>query len=357
MISPTVGVGDRETYPDGGPAISGLVVPMVTPMAADGSVDYCSVGRLASHFAGQPGVSGIMTTSRVGEGLALTSQEQIDVARTVVSVVSPDLPVFAAMDTRTVPEALRQLDLLAKVGVACVMVLPPLWLAWGRVPGHVIVDFYSELSEPQPLPLLLFQVPVRSYWIHPDTIMEIAQLRRVVGMKEGSFEPSLFAATMRALRPALPDFRVFNGNDRFVVEAAAAGCDGAILGVSNIFPTRWATVIESATRGAASLAADQEDELSRLTDLLFRDPILAAVARIKVILAELKLIREPTVRGRALGIGRTEAIKLLEEYARAATRSSAADRLAGVGARGSRGGHGLLPPQDGSVGAVARRIH
>lgn len=302
---------------------TGMIVPVVTPMSEGGGVDHYSLSKLAEYFCSASGVSGLMTTSRVGEGLSLSPEEQVEVADTVAKAAGGSIPVLAAIDTRTVQDTVRRLGLLAAVGVDCAMLLPPLWLAWGQVPPEVVVEFYMAVGEGQQLPILLFQVPVRSYWLQPATVLAISKLPGVVGMKEGSFDRPLFNTTLTTLKASNPAFRILNGNDRFVAEAAAAGSDGAILGVTNVMPSRWAALLSAAAQGDLAAASTHEATLGPLCDLLFRDPILCAVARIKTILAETGLIRSSTVRGRSLGIDSTEAQALLEEYARVSATEGA----------------------------------
>jgi 4-hydroxy-tetrahydrodipicolinate synthase len=293
----------------------GLHVPIVTPMTDDGAIDENGLRSLTKHIASSDGVTGIVTTARIGEGLVLDAAEHVEVARIVRDVVGDSKVVTSTMDPRTVREAVDRIAAVATAGAEAVMVFPPLSLAWGQVPSRVRIEFWRELDAATVLPLVLFQIPVRSYWYTVEEIVEIGRLPRVVAMKEASFSMDLYRETLVALDAGEIQMNVLNGNDRFVAEGSLLGSEGSLIGIANLFPELWARIHDLATSGDVPAALDLQRQMRPLQELVFDEPILDAVARLKLALVEDGLLNSHFVRRPQLGLDATAIDDFRRRYA------------------------------------------
>lgn len=294
--------------------IRGLYVPLVTPFDGSGALDLGSLSRLSEHLVGQRGVTGLVTCARIGEGPVLSLDEQIMVTERVKSAVGVKTPVIGSILPATANGAAEQIDQLAKAGADAVMVFPPLLLGWGHVPDSVKVEFFRDLDRLTALPLVLFQTPMPDYRLSVDAIREIAGFENVVALKEASFDMNAFEATMAALEFDNAKIAVLNGNDRFVSLGSTLGAVGALIGIANLVPSSWAELIDQVARGEITLALKKEKALRSLQDVVFCEPILDAVARIKVILKADGVIASDFVRRPQCGISETEAREVLGAY-------------------------------------------
>ncbi|HVL04981.1 MAG TPA: dihydrodipicolinate synthase family protein [Acidimicrobiales bacterium] len=295
--------------------MNGLHVPIVTPMTGEGGIDENGLRSLAKHMAASEGVTGIVTTARIGEGLVLDAGEQVEVTRIVREVVGDSKVVTSTLDPRTVREALARITAVAAAGADAVMLFPPLSLAWGQVPARVRTEFWRELDAGSALPLVLFQIPVRSYWYTVEEIVEIGRLPRVVAMKEASFSMDLYRETVTALDAEAVQMDVLNGNDRFVAEGSLLGCQGSLIGIANLFPELWARIHDLATSGDVGSALQLQREMRPLQELVFDEPILDAVARLKLALVEDGVLDSPFVRRPQLGLDAAAADDFRRRYA------------------------------------------
>lgn len=299
---------------EGWERFSGLFVPMVTPMSDDMAIDDASLARFAKHLAGARNVTGIVTTARIGEGPVLSFEEQLQVASTVRAAVGDPCPVIATIGPRSAAEARDQVRELARVPVDAVMIFPPLFLAWGQVPAEVKVRFFEDVSADTPLPLVLFQTPVKSYWFTPEEVRAISLVPGVACMKEASFDMQLFGGILHALSSTGAPFPVLNGNDHFVAEGALMGARGALIGIANVFPEAWAEILRLAAEDDARGAMALQRRLRAAQDAIFAEPILDAVARIKVVRHADGLIDSDAVRPPQLGLKNSERTRLLHKY-------------------------------------------
>ncbi|OLC71817.1 MAG: hypothetical protein AUH87_02290 [Deltaproteobacteria bacterium 13_1_40CM_4_54_4] len=172
----------------------GLFIPHVTPFDEAGALDLESLERLTAHFTSLGGLAGLVSCARIGEGPVLSVEEKRKVYAIVGNVARKSGRVhIATIAPQSTSEAIALVRDLEKLPVDAVMIFPPLLFAWGKVGGDLKVRFFEDVARETHLPLVLFQVPVKSYWYDVETICRIARLEKVVAFKEASFDVNLTA--------------------------------------------------------------------------------------------------------------------------------------------------------------------
>jgi 4-hydroxy-tetrahydrodipicolinate synthase len=294
---------------------SGLFIPYVTPFHQDGSLDGDSLLRLTQHFVSLPGVAGLVSCARIGESPVLSIEEKRRVYETCGKVARDAGKVhIATIAPQSTDEAVALMRDLENLTVDGVMIFPPLLFAWGKVDPNLKVRFFEDLARETKLPVVLFQVPVKSYYYDPDTICRIARLENVVAFKEASFDINLFTETANQLQRDKAAMRILTGNDRFVAESYQLGAHGALIGVANVATEKWGAMDFAGRAGKFAEAAAIQKELESVKGLVFSEPIVEAVARIKVVLQHEGLIKTAKVRRPQLGISDGEKKQLLDSY-------------------------------------------
>lgn len=292
----------------------GLFVPLVTPFYESAEPDVESLERLAGYLTTQ-GIAGLVSCARIGEGPVLSPKEKLAVFKVVGQVTRrAGLAHIAAITPQSTGEGVRLCRELEELPVDAAMIFPPLLFSWGKVPGDFKVRFFEDLVRDSRMALVLFQVPVPSYWYDVETVCRIAELDRVVAYKEASFNVDLFNDTVRELKRRRRKIQVLTGNDRFVAQSYAVGAEGALIGISNVATEKWAAIDRTARGGEHDKALALQAELRELQELIFGEPIVEAVARIKAVLRHQGLIRSDTVRRPQLGVSAEERKKLIASF-------------------------------------------
>lgn len=295
---------------------TGLFIPHVTPFSESGALDLQSLEQFTQYLTRQKGVAGLVSCARIGEGPVLSRDEKREVYQIAGKVArEAGLLHIATIAPHSTEEAIGLMRDLERLPVDAVMIFPPLLFAWGKVGGDFKFRFFEDLSRSSDLPMVLFQVPVSSYWYDADTICRIAQLEQIVALKEASFNINLFTETLRQLKQKKCKISVLTGNDRFVAQSYLLGAKGALIGVSNLATEKWASIDLAARAGDYAKAMAVQEELEELKELIFSEPIVEAVARIKIILRQSGLIRSDVVRRPQLGVDPEERKKLIQSYA------------------------------------------
>jgi 4-hydroxy-tetrahydrodipicolinate synthase len=294
---------------------TGLFIPYVTPFNQDGSIDSESLTRLAEYFCGIESVAGLVSCARIGEGPLLSVEEKRQVYEVAGKIAREAGKVhIAAIAPQSTDEAVALMRDLENIAVDGVMIFPPLLFSWGKVDPDLKVRFFEDLARETKLPVVLFQIPVKSYYYEPDTVCRIARIENVVAFKEASFDTGLFSDTVEALQRARAPMRVLTGNDRFVAESYKIGAHGALIGVANVATEKWGALDIAGRGGKFDDAAAIQTELASVKELVFNEPIVEAVARIKAVLHYEGLIKTATVRRPQMGISEAELKLLLESY-------------------------------------------
>lgn len=301
----------------------GLFVPHVTPFDDSGSVDLDSLERLSSHFSSIESVAGLVSCARIGEGPVLSLEEKREVYKVAGSIAQAARKLHvAAITPQSTDEAISVVRDLESLPVDAVMIFPPLLFAWGKVGGELKVRFFKDVAKSTSLPIVLFQLPVASYWYDSETVCRIAELEQVVAYKEASFNINLFSETLRQLELQRSPMTVLTGNDRFVAQSYMLGARGALIGVSNLATEKWGAMDRAGRSGDHRKAMALQEELGELKELVFGEPIVEAVSRIKVILRHQGLIRSSLVRKPQLGVTGEEEKRLIASFGRIVEEAS-----------------------------------
>lgn len=293
----------------------GLFIPHVTPFTESGTVDLDSLERLTTYQTSRQGVAGLVSCARIGEGPVLTNEEKRLVYQCAGNIArKAGCLHIATIAPHSTDEAIALIRDLEQLPVDAVMIFPPLLFAWGKVGGDLKVRFFEDVTRDTGLPLVLFQVPVKSYWYDVETISRIARLEKVLALKEASFDLSLFTQTAQMLQRDGAAISLLTGNDRFVAESYRLGASGALIGVSNLATEKWGAMDIAGRAGDFERAMSLQQELESLKELVFSEPIVEAVARIKIVLRHEGLIKSAAVRRPQLGIAEAEQRELLDSY-------------------------------------------
>jgi dihydrodipicolinate synthase/N-acetylneuraminate lyase len=307
----------------------GLYIPTVTPFLPDGELDLKSLERVCRYQAAIPGVAALVSAARIGEGTVLTPDEKLKVHDVMGKIAHEHRKVHTAtIAPQSTKEAIDTIRKLEKMPVDAVMIFPPLLFAWGKVDPDLKVKFYEDIVEATEMPITLFQIPVQSYWYDADTVVRIARLKHIVSFKEASFNIDLYTDICRKLKADNAQMRMLTGNDRFVGKSYELGAVGALIGVANVAPDQWAELDRVGRAGDFKRALEMQEELKPISDLIFDEPIVEAVARIKTVLKNERLIAHDTVRAPQQGISEAEKTELLKRYAALRSRTGSASASA-----------------------------
>ncbi len=252
----------------------GVVTPMVTPFLENEDIDVVTLKKFTSRLINS-GVNGLYPCGTTGEGHLLTNEERKLVAETVITETNSRVPVYI----QTGAMSLRDTVLLSQhahtSGADGVGVVTPSYYSLSQ---QAIYDFYIAVSQelPQDFPIYMYSIPDNAINdIEVETAKKIADVcPNIVGIKySGDNFVQLEAYT--DIRNG--EFSVLAGNDRAFAAVMAAGCDGTVSGLSNIFSRKVIAVYEAFLNNEIDQAIELQKQVYRDSLCLFDGFFLAGL--------------------------------------------------------------------------------
>jgi 4-hydroxy-tetrahydrodipicolinate synthase len=217
--------------------MDGLYTALVTPVK-DGKVDRRAMSELINHVI-DGGSDGLVVLGGTGEYASLSYEQRVDAIKITIEENKKRVPVMVGILSTGLPEAIMMGKLSKELGADSAMLITPFYVTPSQ---KGIMNYYLSFDEAVNLPLVLYNIPFRTNSnLLPETVAEILKRTgNVVGMKETS--PSYLQATQ--LMAYFGDkITFFCGEEPLLYPQLLAGCRGAILASSNLFPSFFKEMI------------------------------------------------------------------------------------------------------------------
>ncbi|GAA5219281.1 4-hydroxy-tetrahydrodipicolinate synthase [Corallincola platygyrae] len=266
---------------------AGSIVALVTPMDADGAVDFDALQKLVE-FHIESGTNGIVAVGTTGESATLSFEEHLGVVRKIVEYAAGRIPVIAGTGANATAEAIYLTKQLEDSGISgCLSVTP----YYNKPTQEGLYQHFKAIAEASRLPQILYNVPGRTAVdLLPETVARLAKLDNIVGIKEATGDLSRLHE-IKALVD--DDFILLSGDDATGREFLLQGGDGVISVTNNLAPAAMAAMCKHARSGEKAKAAALDEPLSLLHDKLF---VEANPIPVKWALYRMGLIPQPGLR-------------------------------------------------------------
>jgi 4-hydroxy-tetrahydrodipicolinate synthase len=267
--------------------ILGSIVALVTPMQADGSVDYPALRRLIDwHIA--EGTDGIGVVGTTGESPTVTVDEHCEIIRVAVEHAKGRIPIMAGTGANSTAEAIELSRFARTVGADCSLSVVPYY---NRPSQEGIYQHFKAIAEAVDLPMVLYNVPGRTVAdMHAETTLRLAQVPGIIGIKEASGNIERACALIKG---APKGFSIYSGDDGTAVALMLLGGQGNVSVTANVAPRAMHKLCIAAIEGRAREAAALQFKLLALHKNLFIEPSPApakwAMARLGLCGAHLRL--------------------------------------------------------------------
>ena len=239
---------------------SGPMPALTTPFDGAGRIDAAAFRMNVTRML-DAGATGIVACGCTGEFWSLDLQERKALYAEAVAATAGRGTVIVGTGCVGEADTIALARHAKQVGADAVLVLPPYFV---KLTDDEIFAHYKAVSDAIDLPMVVYNIPGNAVnAISPALADRLADLDKVVAIKESSGDWNNFYATMLAVKDRL---RVFCGpSSVFGVPAVALGADGTV----DCFPNVWTGCLDlyyAARDGRADAAALQETG-RRLTDL------------------------------------------------------------------------------------------
>jgi 4-hydroxy-tetrahydrodipicolinate synthase len=225
------------------PPFGRLLTAMVTPFAADGSVDLDAAAELASYLVDEMGNDGLVISGTTGESPTTSDAEKADLLRAVLDAVGDRAAILAGVGTFNTEHTVELAATAAKLGADGLLVVTPYY---SKPPQAGIVEHFRRVADSTDVPVMLYDIPGRAgVAIATDTMLRLAEHPGIVAVKDAKGD---LTASARVI--AQSELAYYSGDDAMTLPLLSVGAVG-VVGTSTHF-----SAIGTSQLIAAYLAGD-----------------------------------------------------------------------------------------------------
>lgn len=243
--------------------ITGSIVALVTPMHADGKIDWLALDRLVE-FHIKKGTDAIVAVGTTGESATLDTDDHCAVIGRVVKQAAGRRPVIAGTGANSTSEAIELTQEAKILGAdACLLVTP----YYNKPPQRGLIKHYEAIAAAVDLPQIIYNVPGRTACdMLPETVAEIAKTEQVIGVKEATGDLNRTAKLIELVGERIA---VYSGDDETAYQTILQGGKGNISVTANVAPALMHELCMLALEGRADEAKALNDRLMVLHKAMF----------------------------------------------------------------------------------------
>ena len=260
---------------------SGSLVAIVTPMTADGALDWPAWDRLLD-FHVREGSDGIVVAGTTGESPVLSAEEVEELTRRAMARCQGKTKIIVGAGFNATDATVARTRVLSRLGVDAVMLVTPYY---NKPPQEGLFRHFSAAADASAAPIILYNVPSRTAVdLLPSTVGRLARHPRIVAIKEAT---ASLSRAREIVSTCPPEFALLSGDDASALDLMSVGARGVISVSANVAPRRMHEACEAALAGDLAGARAIDASLQPLHKDLFVEanpiPVKWAVARMGII--------------------------------------------------------------------------
>jgi dihydrodipicolinate synthase/N-acetylneuraminate lyase len=244
--------------------IEGIFTPHMVPLDGEGRIHEAELRRYIDWLI-QQGVHGLYPNGSTGEFLRFTADERRQIVRIVCEHTAGRVPVLAGAAEANTRETLKACEAYAGFGARAVAIVSPFYY---RLSPESVYAYFHEVATNSPIDVTLYNIPMFASPIDVPTIRRLAELDRVVGIKDSSGDLAFMMRMITAVRPQRPDFSFLAGWEAVLVPMLLAGADGGTHATSGVTPELTRRIYDVTRAGQLDEAMRLQYRLLALFDAM-----------------------------------------------------------------------------------------
>ena len=240
-----------------------MLTAMVTPMDADGGVDYDGAARLAEYLVTDMRNDGLVISGTTGESPTTSNAEKSRLLAAVLAAVGDRAVVIAGVGTNDTAHSCELARAAEEAGAHGLLVVTPYY---NKPPQSGLIEHFTRVADATGLPNLLYDIPGRTGTpIAAETLIRLAEHPRIVAVKDAKGD---FGAASRVM--ASTSLAFYSGEDMVNLPWLSLGAAGFVSVVGHIVGDRLHDMIDAYSSGQVAEALRIHRELLPVYTGLFR---------------------------------------------------------------------------------------
>jgi 4-hydroxy-tetrahydrodipicolinate synthase len=209
---------------------TGCGTAMVTPFRGNGSLDEATLRKLVRRQIDQ-GIDFLVPCGTTGESPTLTREEHLRVVAITIEESDHKVPVLAGAGGNNTHEVVELARECQKLGADGILSVTPYY---NKATQEGLYQHYKAIAAAIQIPIILYSVQGRTgVNIEPSTVVRLAEVENIVGIKEASGNITQIAEVIDRVPHK---FIVLSGDDAMTLPVISLGGRGVVSVVSNQIP-------------------------------------------------------------------------------------------------------------------------
>lgn len=239
---------------------AGSLVALITPMKTDGQVDLEALRQLVEWQIDQ-GSDAIVILGTTGESPAISFAERELIIKETIAQAAKRIPIIVGTGTNATNTTIDLTKHAMSLGADASLLVVPYY---NRPTQAGLLSHFTRVASEVAMPHILYNHPFRTGCdMLPETVISLAKLSNIVGIKEAITELDRVHALLNA-----DSLDIYSGDDAFARELILAGGKGVISVIANIMPKKMHDMAIAALSGDKEKSQQLDNDMSQMYDLL-----------------------------------------------------------------------------------------
>lgn len=259
---------------------SGVVVPMITPLKSDFTIDSKAVERIIRLFD----KNGIhpLALGTTGESSSISETEGYRFVEAIVKAKGKNQCVYAGLVGNQVEALIDRGNKYIELGADCVVsTLPSYYILTPRQ----MIDFYTTLADKIHGPVMMYNIKATTQMSIPiEVVAELSNHPNIWGLKDSERDAERMKVFIENYK-SREDFSYFCGWGAQSAGSLELGADGIVPSTGNIVPEMYGRLYQSAINRNWTECKKWQEETDKVAVIYQKDRTLGeSLAALKVLM-------------------------------------------------------------------------
>jgi 4-hydroxy-tetrahydrodipicolinate synthase len=241
-----------------------MMTAMITPMTADGAVDYDGAARLATHLVDDMHNEGLVISGTTGEAPTTTDEEKSRLLKVVLEAVGDRAKVVAGVGTNVTAHTVELARQAERAGAHGLLAVTPYY---NKPAQDALIAHFTTVADSTQLPMLIYDIPGRTaVALATETLVTLSSHPRIAGVKDAKGD---LAATSQVL--SRTSLAYYSGDDPMNLPLWSIGGVGCVSVTGHVVGDRIFEMLEAFADGHNATASKLHLSMLPVNVGLFRN--------------------------------------------------------------------------------------
>jgi len=259
---------------------SGVVVPMITPLNKDFTVDVVAVERIMRLFA-KNGINPLVLGT-TGESSSISDKESSRLVEAAVKAKGENQCVYAGLVGNQVQGLIERGNHYIELGADCVVATLPSYYV--LTPAQMTA-FYTQLADKISGPVMMYNIKATTQMTIPlDVVEKLSVHPNIFGLKDSERDAERMQICIETYKNN-PEFSYFCGWGAQSFGSMQLGADGIVPSTGNIVPEMYGKLYSAALNGNWAECEKWQEATDKVAVVYQKDRTLGeSLAALKVLM-------------------------------------------------------------------------